>query len=244
MTLATGTVLLGAAVLVWPGRGAARRFAWLAGLDAPCADRAVWRPPRAVLHAVSALGAGLAVLLLFGGAAGFAVGAAVAAGAWWLLRRTRRPRAPDGIDVRLRLAGTLDLLAACLKAGLPVPAALSAVADTAPEEIGTALRSAAGLLALGATPGEAWAPVRSRPELDELAVAVIRTSRAGTAFAAAAAELAERLRDGLAVEAEEHAERAGVLLALPVGLCFLPAFFCLGVLPVVLGLAARLVPAL
>jgi pilus assembly protein TadC len=41
---------------------------------------------------------------------------------------------------------------------------------------------------------------------------------------------------------EERAERAGVALALPVGLLFLPAFFCLGVLPVVLGLAARLGP--
>jgi pilus assembly protein TadC len=235
-------MLLGGAVLMWPGKAAAHRFAWLAGTEVSA--RPVWRPPRTALHAVSALAAGLSVLLLVGGVAGFGLGAVVAAGAWWLLRRTSRPRAPDGVADRLRLAGTLDLLAACLRAGLPVPAALSAVAEIAPEEIGTALRSAAGLLALGAAPGEAWAPVRAWPELTELAAAAIRTSEAGTAFAAAAGELAERLRDGLAIEAEERAERAGVLLALPVGLCFLPAFFCLGVLPVVFGLAARLAPAL
>ena len=33
------------------------------------------------------------------------------------------------------------------------------------------------------------------------------------------------------------AERAGVLIAGPLGLCFLPAFVCLGIVPVVAGLA-------
>ncbi|SFW59063.1 Type II secretion system (T2SS), protein F [Amycolatopsis australiensis] len=171
------------------------------------------------------------------------VGALVTAVGWWAIRRTRRPRVPT-IDVaaKLRLAGTLDLLAACLRAGLPVSSALDAVADTAPPEVGEALRSTAGLLALGSGPERAWSPVRSIPGLGELAAAAIRTSRSGAAFATAAANLAELLRDELATEAEERAERAGVALALPVGLCFLPAFFCLGVLPIVLGLAARLGP--
>lgn len=87
---------------------------------------------------------------------------------------------------------------------------------------------------------EAWAPVRDRPGLTELAVAAVRTARAGTALATHAKDLARRLRESLSAEAEERAERAGVLLAAPIGLCFLPAFLCLGVLPVVLGLAGRL----
>ncbi len=84
--------------------------------------------------------------------------------------------------------------------------------------------------------------MRAVPGLGELAAAAIRTSRSGAAFATAAGDLAGRFRDELTTEAEERAERAGVALALPVGLCFLPAFFCLGVLPVVLGLAGRLGP--
>jgi pilus assembly protein TadC len=167
----------------------------------------------------------------------------VTATGWWAIRRTRRPHAPRiNIAARLRLAGTLDLLAACLRAGLPVSSALDAVSSTAPAEAGAALRSTAGLLALGARSSEAWAPVQAVPGLEELAVAAIRTSRSGAAFATAAADLAGRFRDELATGAEERAERAGVALALPVGLCFLPAFFCLGVLPVVLGLAGRLGP--
>jgi pilus assembly protein TadC len=33
------------------------------------------------------------------------------------------------------------------------------------------------------------------------------------------------------------AERAGVLIAGPLWLCFLPAFVCLGIVPVIAGLA-------
>ncbi|CKW18115.1 alanine rich membrane protein [Mycobacterium tuberculosis] len=32
-------------------------------------------------------------------------------------------------------------------------------------------------------------------------------------------------------------ERAGVLIAGPLGLCFLPAFLCVGIVPLVVGLA-------
>ena len=235
MNAAAGLALLAGAILVWPGATAGR----LVGLLGPTRESLKRRLSPPARHALLALAAGLALLFL----AGAWWGAGGAAGAWWLLRRSRRPRAPD-VAERLRLAGTLDLLAACLRAGLPVPTALAAVADLAPAGAAGALRSASGLLALGAGPEEAWAAVRARPELGELAVAAIRTARAGTVFAAAAAELAGRLRDDLAVEAEERAERAGVVLALPVGLCFLPAFLCLGVLPVVLGLAAGLDPLL
>ena len=235
MNAAAGLALLAGAILVWPGATAGR----LAGLLGPTKESLKRRLSPPARHALLALAAGLALLYVVG----VWWGAGGAAGAWWLLRRSRRPRAP-GVAERLRLAGTLDLLAACLRAGLPVPTAVAAVADLAPTGAADALRSASGLLALGAGPEEAWAPVRGRPELGELAVAAIRTARAGTVFAAAAAELAGRLRDDLAVEAEERAERAGVVLALPVGLCFLPAFLCLGVLPVVLGLAAGLGPLL
>jgi pilus assembly protein TadC len=237
---AAALLLFAGAVLVWPGDATvARRFAWLAA-SRPAPPARTW--PGAVPLIATTLG-GVSLAVLVGGVAGTVVGAIVTAAGWWAIRRSRRPRAPMAdITTRLRLAGTLDLLAACLRAGLPVPTALDAVSGAAPAEVAAALRSAAALLALGSEPGEAWAPVRALPGLGELAVAAIRTSRSGAAFAMAAGDLAERLREELATEAEERAERAGVALALPVGLCFLPAFFCLGVLPVVLGLAGRLGP--
>ncbi|WP_439384233.1 type II secretion system F family protein [Amycolatopsis lexingtonensis] len=228
-------VLIASALLVWPDDTAARRF------GRPHPERA--RKWSRAIGPIATASAGVSTALLVDGAAGVTLGAIVTATGWWAIRRTRRPRAPTtDIATRLRLAGTLDLLAACLRAGLPVPTALHAVADTAPPEAAEALRSTAGHLALGSRPEEAWEPVRTTPGLAELAGAATRTSRSGAAFATAAADLAVRFRDELAAEAEERAERAGVALALPVGVCFLPAFFCLGVLPVVLGLAGHLGP--
>ncbi|MFJ8912392.1 type II secretion system F family protein [Amycolatopsis sp. NPDC102389] len=155
----------------------------------------------------------------------------------WLRKRSSRD---EGVSELLRSAATLDLLAACLAGGLPVPVALEAVVPTASPETAAALRSVASHLVVGIGPAEAWAPVRDRPGLTELSVAAVRTARAGTALATHSKDLARRLRESLSAEAEERAERAGVLLAAPIGLCFLPAFLCLGVLPVVLGLAGRL----
>ncbi|WP_410666609.1 type II secretion system F family protein [Amycolatopsis sp. cmx-4-68] len=236
--IAPALILFAGALLIWPCDATARRFAWLVGSGEP--EPRTW--PRAMPHVATTLG-GASMAFLVGGLPGVVVGALLTAAGWWAIRRTRGPRAPTlDLAARLRLAGTLDLLAACLGAGLPVPSALDAVSATAPPEAAAALRSTAGLLALGSRPDEAWAPVQAIPGLGELAAAAIRTSRSGAAFAAAAGDLAGRFREELATEAEERAERAGVALALPVGLCFLPAFFCLGVLPVVLALAGRLGP--
>ncbi|MFD5093272.1 type II secretion system F family protein [Amycolatopsis thailandensis] len=158
----------------------------------------------------------------------------------WLRGRAARDRRVGGVSELLRSAVTLDLLSACLAGGLPVPVALEAVVPAASPKTAVALRSVSSHLAVGVGPAEAWAPVRDRPGLAELSVAAVRTARAGTALAEHAKDLARRLRESLSAEAEERAERAGVLLAAPIGLCFLPAFLCLGVLPVVLGLAGRL----
>ena len=58
------------------------------------------------------------------------------------------------------------------------------------------------------------------------------------ALADGVAELADESRHDAAHAAAAAAERAGVLIAGPLGLCFLPAFVCLGLVPVVAGLAA------
>ena len=231
MTWSTGAAMMLAAValVLWPPAVRPRHLA-----PTPAVRLRLPRP--AVMHVATAVVAGASAMFVAGVPAGVIVGF----GGWWALRRSRRRKDPDAdISERLRSAATLDLLAACLRTGLPVPTALDAVGRGAPPETAKALHSTASLLALGADPAQAWAPTRARPGLDELAVAATRTARAGTTLATTADELARRLRDGLGVEAEERAERAGVALALPVGLCFLPAFFCLGVLPVVRGRAER-----
>ncbi|OLT48401.1 hypothetical protein BJF85_12865 [Saccharomonospora sp. CUA-673] len=156
---------------------------------------------------------------------------------WWRRIRLggRKPR-PDP----LRMAVTGDLLAACLRAGMPVPTAVRAVAPTAQPDAAEALRATADLLTLGAEPREAWEPAQRCPATTELATAARRAARSGSALAGVAEDLATRARATVGDVAEARAQRAGVLVAGPLGLCFLPAFLCLGIAPVVIGLAGSL----
>lgn len=142
----------------------------------------------------------------------------------------RKPREPDGPFDR---AAAWDLLAACLTAGLPVPTAIQAVGIRE-------LTRTAELLRLGADPDTAWQAALDDPATAPLARAARRTARSGTALARQAAELAGRTRADAVDQAEAKAQRAAVAVAAPLALCFLPAFLCLGVLPVVLGLADRI----
>ena len=66
-----------------------------------------------------------------------------------------------------------------------------------------------------------------------------RSARSGASLADAVAELAEAERASAEDAAAAAAERAGVLISGPLGLCFLPAFVCLGIVPVVIGLAGN-----
>ncbi|MGH3911055.1 MAG: type II secretion system F family protein [Pseudonocardiaceae bacterium] len=141
----------------------------------------------------------------------------------------------------LALAAAWDLLAACLRAGMAVPLALRAVAEGLDGPAGPALRRVAELLALGADPEQAWQPALDTVPTTRLARVARRSGRSGTALADSLSRLAVAERAEIREQSETRAQRAGVLIAGPLGLCFLPAFLAIGVIPVVLGLAAGLV---
>jgi pilus assembly protein TadC len=147
--------------------------------------------------------------------------------------------APPGADP-LASASALDVLAVCLRAGMAVPTAAHASARHAPPELAAVLNRAAELLALGADPDTAWAAPPATVA-DEHCQALLRLARrsasSGTALAQGVAELADDIRADATHAAAASAERASVLIAGPLGLCFLPAFVCLGIVPTVAGLA-------
>ena len=157
------------------------------------------------------------------------------------LARPARPAAHPTVpgNDALASAASLDVFALCLTAGLPVSGAAAATSRSAPPQLAELLRHGAVLLALGADPDIAWsAPTAA---LDPSMSAVLRLARrsgsSGAALARGLAELAAQCRDDAGHAATTVAERAGVLIAGPLGLCFLPAFVCLGIVPVVAGLA-------
>lgn len=172
-----------------------------------------------------------------GGITGTLLGAGAAGAGAWAIRRAATPD-DDRTEVAA-LAGAWELLAVCLQAGLPVATAVSAAAEPLAGGAGRQLRRVAGLLELGADPTAAWRDAQTRPELAVFARAAGRSAGTGAALAQVALAESARLRAGLMDAAEARGQRAAVLIAGPLGLCFLPAFLVLGIAPVVIGLASE-----
>jgi Flp pilus assembly protein TadB len=224
-------LLLASAVLVEPSLTIARSR--LAAVMGHRSSR-IRLPREKLLPFVAAVPLGVLVSMI----GGWVTAVPVSVIAWFGARRLLREPKP-AVDP-LRLAAGWDLLAACLRAGLPVPTAVRAIADRIPGDGGAALRATADLLTLGADPAEAWRPVANVPQTAALARSARRTARSGTELAAVALALATEVRVSANDVSEARAQRAGVLIAGPLGLCFLPAFMFLGIAPVIAGLAGRL----
>ena len=156
-----------------------------------------------------------------------------------LVRRVWPPAKPGQVSDPLAAAASFDVLAACLESGMAVSSAAAATAPSAPPQLRRLLNRAADLLALGAEPAVAWSSRGLR--VDRHGEALLRLARrsasSGTALAQGVADLAVQSRQDATDAAGAAAERASVLIAGPLGLCYLPAFVCLGIVPVVAGLA-------
>ncbi len=146
--------------------------------------------------------------------------------------RSRRPAVTP--DRRVALA--LDLTAAALHSGRPLGEALAAAAPAAGPVSRTALLRVAGLLRLGAVPEQAWASVAGGP-LAPVAVTAVRSATSGIRLAAGFERLAADIRAEVTASAAGRAHRAGVTAMAPLGACFLPSFVCLGIVPVIVGMA-------
>jgi tight adherence protein C len=139
----------------------------------------------------------------------------------------------------------IDLLGACLQAGLNPYLALKRVAERSPEPLHADLARAAVDLELGRTPAAALRDAAERTGLDELRAAagvLGAAERWGTPPAEALAARAESLRTRARRQAEAEAGRAAVRLAFPLVFCFLPAFALLIVLPTVAGALHAIAP--
>ncbi|KUN23996.1 hypothetical protein AQJ23_20570 [Streptomyces antibioticus] len=177
---------------------------------------------------------------LVGGAAGVAVGLGVAAGLWWWRRRQTASGAEeeyDAAEAARQLPLAADLLAACIAAGAGPVVAAQAVGEALGGPVGEALARGAAEVRLGGEPGDAWRRLASMPGAGPLARLLERADVSGLPAAAPVARLAAEARADWARTATARARRAAVLVTAPVGLCFLPAFIAVGVLPIVIGLA-------
>ena len=191
----------------------------------------------------SAAALGLAMAWLLGGVPGLVIGTVAALGAAHGLRRLEPARARRRRESReAELPLVLDLLAVCLHAGMPLVAAMETVADALPGPFDSDLRVVAGLQRLGAGASTAWAEFADDPDLAPVARAVRRSAESGSRLAAAFERLAVDRRSALVSTGLARARTAGVIAMAPLGLCFLPAFVCIGIAPIALSLATQVLP--
>ncbi len=185
---------------------------------------------------VGAVAAGLITWLVVGGIVGVVAAVLVTPVAARLLRRIEPPSARRARQAAAsELPFAVDLLAAALRAGVPVEAAARVTGAGLGGAIGRDLVRVADGLRLGLEPADAWPVLRSTPGADRIVDTVVRSAESGAAVARALERLADDLRGSRAVAVEAAAARVGVLIVLPLGLCFLPAFVLAGIVPVIVA---------
>lgn len=144
--------------------------------------------------------------------------------------------APAG-SAAVDAAMLLDLTAALLRAGVGIEAAVDRLARTVP---------GAGPLAAvhrAITAGASWELAWSgqSAQLAELGVQLSFAHATGAPTAELLHVSARQLRTRRRHESQRRAEELGVKMVLPLGICFLPAFILLGVIPVIIGLLPQIV---
>jgi pilus assembly protein TadC len=135
-----------------------------------------------------------------------------------------------------QVADALVLLVLALRSGLAMTEALRRVADGSDGPVGADLRAVVAALEWGVSAEQAWgyAGEAWRPA----AVSFQMSATTGASPTSLLAETVVRCRAQLQEERTRRAAWAGVMLVLPLGLGFLPAFAFTAVVPVVLALSA------
>ncbi len=144
------------------------------------------------------------------------------------------------LGAQAELPHLIALLAATLRSGSSPEAGLAAVCAALPGPAADRLATVRARLALGADPGSAWAELAEDPVLGPLGRTLARSHTTGASVTESVAGLAGELAADNRARVEDRARAVGVRAALPLGLCLLPAFLVLGIVPVVAGLLASL----
>jgi Flp pilus assembly protein TadB len=226
-----GATLAGLAVLWW----------------CPAEVRVTGARPRrrsgAGLRPVAAVGVGAAAWLFVGAPAGPVAGVAAAGAAWWVLARAEPPsRRREREEVQRALPHLIDLFASTLRSGAEPVAGLAQVCAALPGPAADRLAPVVERARWGTAGIEAWQAVSADDELAPLARAMVRSLTSGASVVQTVERLADELARESAARAEDAARRVGVAAAVPLGVCLLPAFLLLGVVPTVASLFGSVAP--
>lgn len=194
------------------------------------------------LRPLAVVGVAVGAWLFVGGAAGLVVGLVAAVAARQVLAGAestsdRRERA----EVERTLPHLVDLFAATLRAGAEPVAGLGQVCAALPGPAADRLAPVVERARWGAGV-DAWSSVADDEALAPLARALVRSQVSGASVVQAVERLADELERESLARAEDAARRVGVAAAIPLGVCLLPAFMLLGVVPTVASLFGAVAP--
>jgi pilus assembly protein TadC len=150
----------------------------------------------------------------------------------WLEPRSARRRRQQLI---MDAPQALELLAACLAAGLPASTACAAVVRAFDGPVADDLGRVLAMLELGVGEVAAWRALRDHPQLGLAADDLARSVESGTSMVQGLHHHATAAREARRGVLQVRARAVGVRSVLPMMICFIPSFMLLGIVPAVVS---------
>jgi pilus assembly protein TadC len=129
----------------------------------------------------------------------------------------------------------LELMAACLAAGLPARTACVAIVRTFEGAVADDLGQVVALQQLGVPDVTAWHSLNDHPQLGLAAADLARSVESGTSLVEGLRHHAAAAREARRSELQVRARAVGVRSVLPLMTCFIPSFMLLGIVPAVVS---------
>lgn len=143
----------------------------------------------------------------------------------------------------LQAPQALELLAACLGAGMPVRTACIAVTDAFDGPVAEDLGRVLAVTMLGVSDADAWRALSDHPQFGGAAGDLARSVESGTRLVEGLRQHAEVARERRRAALQVRARAVGVRSVMPLMICFIPSFLLLGVVPTIISALGHALPA-
>ena len=134
-----------------------------------------------------------------------------------------------------QLPTALDLMVAALEVGRPPVTAFELAAAATADPLGAELGLVAGRLAIAGDAGAVWRSLALDRSLAPVGRAFRRAAASGMPVAHVVSGVADDLRRERRAARRERSRKVAVRTAAPLGACFLPAFFLIGIVPTIIA---------
>lgn len=137
--------------------------------------------------------------------------------------------------IAAQLPSALDLMVATLEVGRPPVTAFGLAAEATSDPLGAELASVAHRLAVSGDSMAVWRSMESDLALAPVGRAFRRAEASGMPVARVVSGVADDLRRERRGRRRDDSRKVAVRTAAPLGICFLPAFFLIGIVPTIIS---------